>query len=109
MKEFLAMWDNYANFKDRTSVRGYWMAVLVEFLIGLVYAVIVTFVPALTFIGIFYNVAAFIPGLALTVRRLHDTGKHWYFILFVLVPLVGGIVLIVALCQKTSNNEGVQV
>jgi len=35
MNEYVAMWKNYFNFKERTSVRGYWMAVLFNVIIGL--------------------------------------------------------------------------
>lgn len=45
-----------------------------------------------------YAIATFLPGAAITVRRLHDAGKSgWYFFITV-IPLVGAILLIVALC-----------
>ena len=42
-----------------------------------------------------YMLAIIIPSLAVTVRRLHDTGRSgwWYFICF--VPIVGPIILLV--------------
>lgn len=42
-----------------------------------------------------YSLVIMVPGLAVTIRRLHDIGKSgwWYFIAF--VPLVGGIVLFI--------------
>lgn len=33
MQEYLDMWRNYINFTDRTTVRGCWMAVLVNALV----------------------------------------------------------------------------
>jgi uncharacterized membrane protein YhaH (DUF805 family) len=42
-----------------------------------------------------FSLAAFLPSLAIMVRRLHDIGRSgwWYFIAF--VPFVGGIVLLI--------------
>lgn len=51
-----------------------------------------------------YYVLTFIPSLALTVRRLHDTGKSGAFIFMPLIPLVGGIIYFVFLV--TSGHKG---
>jgi len=42
-----------------------------------------------------WGLANFIPGLAIGIRRLHDIGKSWVYILFGLIPLAGAIILIV--------------
>ena len=109
MQEYLAMWQNYANFGDRTSVRGYWMAFLFNFLASLVLGLIAQIIPILSFLAGIYSLAALVPGLAIVVRRLRDAGKHWACIFLVFIPLVGAIVLIVFLCQGTRSNEGNQV
>jgi len=44
---------------------------------------------------ILYVLAVVIPSLAVAVRRLHDTGKSGWFYLVALIPLIGGIWLIV--------------
>jgi len=40
-----------------------------------------------------------VPSLAIVVRRLHDTGKSWVWMLLALIPFVGGIILIVLLAM----------
>lgn len=42
-----------------------------------------------------FNLALLLPGLGVTVRRLHDTGRSGFWIFFALVPIVGPIMLIV--------------
>jgi uncharacterized membrane protein YhaH (DUF805 family) len=46
-------------------------------------------------IGLIYSLAVLVPGLAVGVRRLHDTDKSGWWLLIALIPLVGIIVLIV--------------
>ncbi|WP_455430719.1 DUF805 domain-containing protein [Phytohabitans flavus] len=41
------------------------------------------------------NLALFLPGLAVAVRRLHDTDRTGWWVLIALVPIVGFIVLLV--------------
>jgi len=52
-----------------------------------------------------YCLAAFIPGLSLTVRRLRDAGKNWPWIFINLIPFIGGIWLIVILCGKSVESD----
>ena len=42
-----------------------------------------------------YGLAVLLPGIAVGIRRLHDTGKSGWWLLIALIPLVGIIVLIV--------------
>ena len=100
MKEYLDMWKNYANFSGRTSVRGYWMAFLFNFIASAVFSIIGS-IPALAFLAGLYSLAALIPGLAITIRRLRDAGQGWGWIFISFVPLVGIIILIVKLCKPS--------
>jgi uncharacterized membrane protein YhaH (DUF805 family) len=53
-----------------------------------------------------YGLAILIPSLAVTVRRLHDTDRTGWWILIGLVPLIGGIVLLVfALLDRTPGDN----
>jgi len=49
-----------------------------------------------------YALAVIVPGLAVTVRRLHDTGRSGWWILISLVPFVGGIILLVFMCLESE-------
>ena len=95
------MWQNFANFSDRTDRRGYWMAFLINFIIGLVLSAIVAILPKLAFISTIYGLAVLIPSLAICVRRLRDAGKHWAWIFIPFVPIVGWIILLIMLCKPS--------
>lgn len=95
---------NYTNFSGRARRKEYWYFVLVQ--MGLV--IIAMILDAIIFnseIGLFYIVVAlglFLPGLAVTIRRLHDTSRSgWWFLLSIL-PLIGSIVLLVFLASDTK-------
>ncbi len=51
---------------------------------------------------VLYGLAVLIPGIAVGIRRLHDTGKSGWWLLIALVPFVGIIVLIVFFCQDST-------
>lgn len=49
-----------------------------------------------------FGVAAILPGLAVTVRRLRDAGYNWPYIFVTFIPFVGPIIFIVLLCKPTK-------
>lgn len=82
------------------SVRDYWMAWLINFIIGVVLGAITTAIPALAFISSLYALAVLVPGLAIAVRRLNDAGYSWKSLLWYLLPVVGWIIVLFRLCKK---------
>jgi len=104
------MRDNYANFKGRARRKEYWMytlifTVLLIALMTIMFSVLsfsdetgietgpgVYLTVILVFVFLF---AHFIPTIALTVRRLHDTGKSGWWYLIVLVPYLGNFVIFI--------------
>jgi uncharacterized membrane protein YhaH (DUF805 family) len=56
-----------------------------------------------------YGLAVLIPGLAVSVRRLHDSGKSGWLILICLVPFVGGLIVLILMLldsQPGANEYG---
>jgi outer membrane protein assembly factor BamB/uncharacterized membrane protein YhaH (DUF805 family) len=91
--------NKYAVFDGRARRKEYWFFFLFNAIIGLVLAVIDAR-TGLNFNGVgvlggVYSLAVLIPGLAVTVRRLHDTGKSGWLILIALIPIIGVIILLV--------------
>ncbi len=93
----------YTNFSGRASRPDYWYFALCVFVISLVLAIIDAVIGVRLFTSIF-SLAILIPSVGLGVRRLHDLGRPgwWYFM--VLVPLVGGIALLVLFCMKGEDK-----
>lgn len=50
-------------------------------------------------------VAGILPGIAVTVRRLHDQDKSGWFILVNLIPYVGGLIMLVLSFLPGTDGE----
>lgn len=74
--------DNYANFSGRARRSEYWYYTLCGTIINLLLRVI-DYAIGLDFniMGTLYSLVVLIPGLAVTVRRMHDIGKSGWYIL----------------------------
>ena len=108
MTEYINSWKNYVNFSARTTVRGYWMAFLFHMLAAFAVGIIVG-ITGLTILSGLFMLAYLLPGLAIAIRRLRDAGKHWAYIFITLIPIVGLILYIIALCKPSIPDNGVPV
>ena len=101
MNWYLEVLKKYAVFSGRARRKEYWMFFLFNLIITLVLALIDslmgTFSPqaGLGLLSGLYSLAVLIPSIAVTVRRLHDTGRSGWWILIGLIPFIGGIVLLI--------------
>ena len=101
----------YAEFKGRARRSEYWYFTLFNFVISLVLGFIDGWLGlGSEFIGLLgglYSLGIIIPSIAVSVRRLHDTGRSGWWLLIGLIPLIGAIVLIVFFVQdsQAGSNE----
>lgn len=51
-----------------------------------------------------YGLAVLIPGIAVSIRRLHDTNRSGWWLLISLVPVIGTIVLIIFMVQDSQPD-----
>ena len=98
MEWYLNVLRQYADFSGRARRKEYWMFFLFNFLIMLGIAIVET-VIGLGFMGIglisfIYAIGVLIPGLAVTVRRLHDTDRSGWWLLVAFIPIVGALALL---------------
>lgn len=100
-------WLKYTKFKGCATRREFWTPVLINAIILAVLVVIELFVfPLISPLVDVITLAVFVPTLAITTRRLHDTGHsgHWQWLYF---TVYGSIAVLVFLCQKSKyeNNK----
>jgi uncharacterized membrane protein YhaH (DUF805 family) len=124
MKWYLKVLKQYADFSGRARRTEYWMFVLFNIIFALIAIAIdnllgftfsfnsVDGTPLPIFYGyiyVLYNLVILVPSLAVVVRRLHDVGKSGWMFFIALIPIIGGIWLLVLLCadsQGGSNKWG---
>jgi uncharacterized membrane protein YhaH (DUF805 family) len=105
--------SKYVVFSGRARRSEYWYFALFNFLVGIVTSVLDAILGTgydnstgglVNTVG---SLALLLPSLAVGVRRLHDTDRSGWWILIVLVPVVGAIVLIVFMVQdsKPGTNQ----
>jgi uncharacterized membrane protein YhaH (DUF805 family) len=91
----------YATFSGRARRSEHWWFVLAYSVVNVV-ASIVDAQLGSAILEVVLVLALLVPGLAVMVRRLHDIGRSAWWALIGLVPLVGGIVLLVFACQDSN-------
>ena len=115
MNWFLGALKKYADFKGRARRKEYWMFTLF-YIIFMVVAIILDNVFGIankqTYYGpiyYLYVLAFFLPTLAVSARRLHDTGKSGWMIFINLIPIAGAIWFLVLMAsdgQPGDNKYG---
>lgn len=98
--------SKYATFAGRARRSEYWWFILFNMLVSLVAGAVDGMLDTYIVRAV-VALALFLPGLAVLVRRLHDTGRSGWWVLIGLVPLVGFITLIVfaALNSEPGTNR----
>ena len=118
MKYYIQAFNQYVDFSGRATKSEYWYFVLFNILFAIAALVLdnvlgTTFTPrgGIGPIYMVYVLVAFLPGIAVAVRRLHDVGKSGAMILIAFVPFIGGIWLLFLLTSDsvTRPNEVDQI
>lgn len=96
---------NYVNFKGRARRKEYWMFFLFNCIVTFLFAFIDNAILGVPLLGGIYYLAAILPSLSLSIRRLHDIGKDWPWLLIALIPLAGGIWLFVLTVTEGTKGD----
>jgi uncharacterized membrane protein YhaH (DUF805 family) len=113
MNWYLEVLKKYAVFRGRARRKEYWYFALFNFIIGFALAAFDASTGSFSaeegvgLLGGIYGLAVLIPATAVSVRRLHDTGRSGWWLLIAVVPLIGAIVLLVFTVQdsKFGRNQ----
>lgn len=119
MEWYKKVLSQYADFEGRARRQEYWMFTLFNFAITFGIMVVIggiamatssrpLLILAVVLVGI-YSLAVIVPSLAVTTRRLHDTGRSgWWQLLNLLgiIPFVGwiGSIVVLVFCALEGNQ-----
>ena len=97
----VSFWKNYIGWGRATRAEYWWAILFYAFIPGII-------LHQSVLAGVWLLIT-FIPFFCLSARRLHDTGRsNWYSCLS-FIPIIGGIILLVFMCQHgnlKSNTWG---
>jgi uncharacterized membrane protein YhaH (DUF805 family) len=105
MSWFMTALKDYAVFSGRSRRSEYWYFGLFYVIFYAVFAALDGITGTFDFrsgMGLFTGILTLgllLPSLAVSVRRLHDTGRSGWWLPIGIIPLIGGIVLIVWFAQ----------
>lgn len=109
MNWYLAVLKKYAVFSGRARRKEFWFFGLFNVIFAVVLAGIgaatAESVPAVGLLYPLYALAVFLPGLAVQIRRLHDTGRSGWWWLVAFIPLIGPILLLVFYVQDSQPGD----
>jgi uncharacterized membrane protein YhaH (DUF805 family) len=109
MSWYLATLKKYATFGGRARRKEYWMFSLFNF----IFAFCIGFAEVMMGMGgesavgpasLLFAVAVTIPGIAVMVRRLHDTDRSGWWFWVALVPVLGTLALLYFMLQEGTKG-----
>ena len=107
MSWYLSVLQKYTVFSGRARRQEYWMftlfSVIISFVLSIIDQQVLKSSPGI--LSSLYSLAVLSPSLAVSARRLHDTGRSGWWILISLVPVIGWIVIIYFLVQDSEAGD----
>lgn len=102
---YIEVLKKYAVFNGRSRRKEFWYFGLFSCVITVVLFTIDAEVGVGPFLSGIYTLSILIPSIAVTMRRLHDTGRSGLWILVNLVPCIGPFVLLFFLMQDSQPGD----
>jgi uncharacterized membrane protein YhaH (DUF805 family) len=116
MNYYLTVLKKYTVFTGRARRAEYWYFVLFNAIISIILGIlgkiigvfnitIGTISSDMNILSALYGLAVLLPSLAVSVRRLHDTGKSGWMILINLIPLIGMIWILILMIRDSDPGD----
>lgn len=111
MNWYLEALKKYAVFSGRARRKEYWYFFLFNLIVSILFVVIdfaIGTINTETGIGLLsgiYTLAVLIPGISVTVRRLHDTDRSGWWFFIALIPVIGSIVLLIFMVLDSTSGD----
>jgi uncharacterized membrane protein YhaH (DUF805 family) len=97
--------DHYTKFDGRASRPAYWWWFLFSILVAIGANIIDAILGTWGVVNGLAALALLLPGLSVSIRRLHDTDHSGWWILIGLIPIIGFIVLLIFYLRDSDPGE----
>ena len=111
MQWYIKCLKNYVTFSGRAQRAEYWYFVLFNLLVGVALSLVDMLLGTYDsgtgngLLAGIYTLAVFLPGLAVTIRRLHDIDRRGWWVLIIFVPLIGILVLLFFMIKDSGPDN----
>ena len=116
LNTYIEVAKKYMVFTGRSRRTEYWTFTLINIGISVILSVLGGILGSIagilgsivSIVSMLFFLAMLLPGIAVGIRRLHDTGRSGWFLLIGLIPLVGLVLIyfLVLDSQPGSNQYG---
>ena len=106
---YMLFWKRWLDFSGRSRRREFLTAALYQSVISAVLSFIDHMIFGFPVISVVFLIMNMIPGLAISIRRLHDIGRSGWWLFIVLVPLIGVILYLITIFKDSypgTNRYG---
>jgi len=97
--------SKYADFHGRAARLEYWWFALFNALVSIVASIVDKDVIGVPVVQAIVALALIVPTVAVAVRRLHDTNRSGWWLLIAVIPLIGGVALLVWFCLRGTEGD----
>jgi uncharacterized membrane protein YhaH (DUF805 family) len=101
----------YAEFTGRSRRKEYWLFLLLAIGISIVASILDSILGMGSMIAgtygplrVLVGLALVVPWLAVSIRRLHDSDRSGWWLLIGVVPIVGGIIVLVLMALEGTRG-----
>lgn len=111
MNWYFAVLRKYAQFQGRSRRKEFWFFTLINAFLSMACGLVdttlhlPTVVEGYGVLAAIYAVFAFLPTVAVIVRRLHDQDRTGWWALIMLIPIVGILVLLYFMLQNSTEGS----
>lgn len=110
MDWYLNVLRNYFGFGGRARRKEYWMFILVNSVLIMVLGIVDKILgwegsSGEGILTAIYSVLVLIPSWAVLFRRLHDTDRSAWWLLLLLIPIIGWLIILIFNCQSGTPGE----
>ena len=99
---YLEVLRKYTVFSGRARRAEFWWFTLINWIISVVLQLIDNAIGTGGILGGLYALGVLLPSIAVAIRRLHDTNRSGWWLLLVLIPIIGWLVLLFFYAQDSQ-------
>jgi uncharacterized membrane protein YhaH (DUF805 family) len=97
--------DHYTKFDGRAARPAYWWWFLFGILVSIGANIIDAIIGSFGVVSGLAALALLLPGLSVSIRRLHDINKSGWWILIFIIPIVGFVLWLIWFTREGDAGE----